>query len=281
VSFLVHGRDFTTTSSVLNNSQLKTEWDGSFAITLSADQHPGNWLKLSPGPNYLFVRQFFGEWDTEEPITVRVERVGMEEPPPPLTPERLIRGLQESAEWMLNDSKRWVDWVDHYSDKPNQFVKGMPSWVGDGGQQSLGRQLQFCYWKIQPDEALIFEVTPPRCAYWNFELANRWFNSTDYRYRLSSLNGKQAAYEEDGSVRVAVSHAHPGIPNWLDVGGHCVGMVNQRWVESQDYPTPSAKLVKVADLPRLLPANARRITRTERLEQLRRRKIGVDRRFRV
>jgi hypothetical protein len=40
-------------------------------------------------------------------------------------------------------------------------------------------------------------------------------------------------------------------------------------------------LVKVAELARLLPANARRITRAERLEQLRRRKIGVDRRFRV
>jgi hypothetical protein len=31
----------------------------------------------------------------------------------------------------------------------------------------------------------------------------------------------------------------------------------------------------------MLPANARRITREQRLEQLRRRKIGVDRRFRV
>ena len=55
-------------------------------------------------------------------------------------------------------------------------------------------------------------------------------------------------------MRIAVSHVDPGIPNWLDVGGHCVGMVNQRWVEAQDHPVPTAKLVKVADLPRLLPA---------------------------
>ena len=137
---------------------------------------------------------------------------------------------------MVQDSARWVDWVDHYAGKPNQFVTGMPSWVGDGSQSSLGRSLQFCYWKIQPDEALLMEVTPPRCAYWNFELANRWFNSTDYRYRFSSLNGKQAAFEDDGSVRIAVSHADPGIPNWLDVAGHCIGMVNQRWVEAQDFP---------------------------------------------
>ncbi len=281
VSFLVNGAEFTVTNSSISNSQLKTEWDGSFQITLSAQQSAGNWLKLGPGPNFLFTRQFFGEWDTEEPMWMRVERVGAHEPPPPLTPERLIRGLKESGDWFISDSKRWVEWVEHYSGKPNQFVTGMPAWAGDGQTQSLGRQLQFCYWKIQPDEALIFEVKPPRCAYWNFELANRWFNSTDYRYRFSSLNGKQAVYEDDGSVRIAVSHVDPGIPNWLDVGGHCVGMVNQRWVEAQEHPTPTARLVKIADLPRILPPSARRITAEERREQLRRRKIGVDRRFPV
>lgn len=58
-------------------------------------------------------------------------------------------------------------------------------------------------------------------------------------------------------------------------------MVNQRWVEAQEHPVPTARLVKVADLPRLLPPNAQRITPEARLEQLRRRKIGVDRRFPV
>jgi hypothetical protein len=60
-----------------------------------------------------------------------------------------------------------------------------------------------------------------------------------------------------------------------------VGMVNQRWVESQEFPTPRTALVKVADLGRLLPPDARRITSEQRREQLRRRKIGVDRRFPV
>lgn len=283
VSFLTQVRDVPpSASSALNNRQLKTEWDGSFEITLSEKEHPGNWLKIGPGPTYLFIRQFFGEWDTEEPMTVRIERVGAEgQQPPPLTPERLMRGLTESADWMLQDSARWVDWVDFYRGKPNQFVSGMPSWAGDGATGSLGRSLQFCYWKIQPDEALIFEVTPPRCSYWNFELANYWFTSVDYRYRFSSLNGKQAVHEDDGSVRIAVSHADPAIPNWLDTSGHCVGMVNQRWVEAESHPTPSARLVKLSDLPSVLPANARRISQEERREQLRRRKIGVDRRFPV
>jgi hypothetical protein len=58
-------------------------------------------------------------------------------------------------------------------------------------------------------------------------------------------------------------------------------MVNQRWVEAEDHAVPAARLVKVADLPRLLPSNARRISAEEPREQLHRRKIGVDRRFPV
>jgi len=109
--------------------------------------------------------------------------------------------------------------------------------------------------------------------------SRRRTNSLSQRSRTDASGWSQAVYEDDGSVRIAVSHLDPGIPNWLDVGGHCVGMVNQRWVEAQDHPVPTAKLVKVADLPRLLPSNARRIGAEERREQLRRRKIGVDRRF--
>ena len=284
VSFLVHGRTPGSTVSAINNSDLKTEWDGSFEIIVSPQEQKGkNWMKNGPGSVQMFTRQFFGEWDTEEPMKIRIERVGQEDdgPPPPLTPARLISGLKNTADWMLEDASRWVDWVDHYADVPNQFVRKMPAWAGDGAQGALGRTLQFCRWHVQPDEALLMEVTPPRCSYWNFEMANYWWNSVDYRYRISSLNGKQAILEDDGSVRIAVSHVDPGIPNWLDAGGHCVGMVNQRWVESEGFPTPRTALVKVADLPRLLPANARRITEAQRRDQLRRRKIGVDRRFPV
>jgi hypothetical protein len=44
-------------------------------------------------------------------------------------------------------------------------------------------------------------------------------------------------------------------------------MVNQRWVETQEHAVPTGKLVKAADLPRLWPANARRITPQQRQEQ--------------
>jgi hypothetical protein len=284
VSFNVRGLAPASTISAINNRDLKTEWDGSFEIIVSPQKPDApNWLRNGPGSARLLIRQFFGEWDTEEPMRIRVERVGQDKegPPAPLTPQRLITGLKDAADWMLEDAGRWVDWVDHYRDLPNRFVHTMPAWAGDAAQSALNRSLQFCRWHIQPDEALLIEVTPPQCSWWNFELANYWWNSVDYRYRLSSLNGKQAVLEDDSSVRIAVAHVDPGIPNWLDTGGHCVGMINQRWVESEEFPTPRAALVKIAELPGILPPGGRRCTAEQRREQLRRRKIGVDRRFRV
>ncbi len=279
VSFLIQGSETDGDSiPAINNSALQTNWDGSFEITLSQTRKPGNWLTLKPGPNYVFIRQFFGEWDREEPMDIRIERIGAEGPPPLLTAQRMVEGLNSTIDWLLMDAKRWVDWVVEYDDSPNRFVSKMPSWVGDGGQKNLGRQLQFCQWRIAPDEALLIRVKPPRAAYWNFELANAWFTSVDYRYRFSSLNGRQAVREDDGSVIIAVSHADPGIPNWLDTGGHCKGMVNQRWVEADDHPVPQTELVKLTELERHL-GKARRVTPAERADQLRRRRIGVDRRF--
>ena len=125
VSFIVRGVTPGSTVSAINNRDLKTQWDGSFEIIVSPHEQPPekNWLKNGPGAHQLFVREFFGEWDTEVPMTIRVERIGQEEegPPAPLTPQRLIRGLKETADWMIEDATRWVDWVDHYRDIPNPF----------------------------------------------------------------------------------------------------------------------------------------------------------------
>lgn len=264
-------------SSAINGDDLQVGWDGSVEVWYSPEQHDGNWIKTSPGPQTVVIRQFFGRWDTEEPMRLRIERVGATGAPPPPSPENVIRGLRATMDWLVEDSARWADWIDFYRDRPNQFVTGMPGWT-DGGENSLGRFLHFCYFQIAPDEALVIRVTPPNCAYWNFELGNYWMNSVDYRYRLSSINSEQAEYQGDGSVVIVISHHDPGVLNWLDTAGHTVGFMPNRWVQSHESPTPQTKLVRLADVDAEL-VGVRRVDEAERNEQLRRRKIGVDRRF--
>jgi len=198
-------------------------------------------------------------------------------------PKRVIDGLAATAKWLEEDSAYWPRWVDAFLEHPNTFTSGIPAFVGNDGQQAaLGRRLNFVGWRIQPDEALVIDVKPPEvCSYWNFELGDRWWNSTDYRYRLSSLNCKQAELASDGTIWAVVSHQDPGIANWLDVGGNIEGSVNQRWVDATESPLPRARLVKMSELDQVLPKELKRLTPAERREQLRRRKIGVDRRFPV
>jgi len=267
-------------TSIINNSDLIVEWDGSFEIILSAEEQPGNWLRLDPGMNRIFIRQFFGSWHEEEPMRIRVERIDLDEPPPPPTPEDVARRLGETIQWLREDSEYWSRFVSYYRPWPNEFVYGVPDFLGgDGDQQRLQRSLTFCHWEVEPDEALLVTVTPPACAYWNFEMNNEWHNSVDYRYRLSSVNGAQAALNPDGSVVIVLSHRDPGVPNWLDAGGYTSGEINQRWVESADTPLPQARLVKFADLAAAIPAGTPQIGAAARREQLRLRKVGVDRRF--
>ncbi len=263
----------------LLGDRIQTEWDGTFEIILSPDEHPGNWIKTAPEVGQVTIRQFFGDWERERPMTVRIERVGAEgEMPPVQTPEGVAQGLRDAGGFLVNIVDYWMDWLDQYEGVENTYVPRISGFKLGGTPGGESRQ---CRWRIQPDEVLLIEVVPPRAFWWNFELNNYWMNSVDYRYHLSSLNSEQAVLEEDGSLRIGVAHVDPGIANWLDTGGHIVGRVGNRWVQTEEAPIPSTRLVKLADLDSLLPPNARRITPEQRREQLRRRKIGVDRRFRV
>ena len=87
-----------------------------------------------------------------------------------------------------------------------------------------------CYhshWALADDEALLIEVTPPACEYWNF-LNNYWMESLDYRYHNIHTNKHLAQYEADGSVRLVVAHADPGLPNWIDTVAHASGTSAER-----------------------------------------------------
>jgi hypothetical protein len=270
---------FAAGGSALNDRELQVGRDGAFEIALAAEEQPGNWLPLQPGrPNRMMIRQFFGAWDLEEPMQLRIERVGgTGDVPEPPGPEAVADGLRRAVAWLRSESELWADWIDWYGRWPNEFVPGVPDWhATDAGIAALNRAVNSCQWRLGPDEALVITVKPPeRFAFWNFELNNYWLNSVDYRYRLSSVNAKQAVLEEDGSVCVVVAHEDPGVPNWLDTAGHGVGFVCQRWVDAMESPLPTARVMSLRDLD---PSFCR-ISPDERSEQLRRRKLGVDRRF--
>jgi hypothetical protein len=262
----------------LIDDQLEVAEDGSFELVVSPREHEGNWIQSTPDSYRITFRQFFADWENEEPMVARIDREGSTEPPEPLTAQRLDEGLRDAAHWVRWSVGYWADMLDKWQARPNEFIS-----YGELESNAIdftpGGAPLISYWQVQPEEACVIRVTPPRADYWAVEFGSYWWETMDYRYRLCSLNAHHAALEEDGSLLVVISHVDPGLPNWLDPSGHDEGYVTFRWIGAESYPRPAAQQIPLSDLPRHLPANVRRITPAERAEQLKGRRRGVIKRF--
>lgn len=262
----------------LIDDQVAVDDEGRFELVVSPDEHPGNWIRSTPGTYRITFRQFFADWESEQPMVARIDREGGGGAPAPLTAARLGEGLRGAARWIGRSVGYWADMLDKWQARPNEFVS-----YGELESNAIdftpGGAPLIAYWKVPADEALLIRVTPPRADYWAVEFGSYWWETMDYRYRLCSLNHHHATLEEDGSLLVVVAHDDPGLPNWLDPSGHDEGYVTFRWIGADSYPRPVAEQIRASELDRRLPAGTRRITPEERAEQLRGRRLGVIRRF--
>jgi hypothetical protein len=118
--------------------------------------------------------------------------------------------------------------------------------MGAGGDPNIC--YYHSYWQLGPEEALQIEVTPPECRSWNFQLDNHWMESLDYRYYRVTINKHTARYEDDGSLRIVVSHRDPGHANWIETAGHDRGTMCFRWIRADEHPEPRCRVVKVSEL---------------------------------
>ena len=112
---------------------------------------------------------------------------------------------------MLGCAKLFQKWADDFQKHPNQLPLFDPAVAGAaGGDPNI--VYYHSYWELAPDEALVIEVTPPACDYWNFQLSNHWLESLDYRYWTDPRQqGAPRSTAPDGSVRVVVAHEDPGV----------------------------------------------------------------------
>jgi len=262
--------------ATLTADQIETEEDGSFEVVASAKEHPGNWLPLGPDARYVLVRQYFNDWEHEDParfwITC-VDSAGV--PAPAAEPATVARRLDAAGHWVETTIRFWNGWVADMraAHKPGEL---QPAIHMTGGADDIryGNDL----YRVAPDQALILETEPPRARYWSFQLCSLWFETLDYTNRQTSLNGDQIHVDSDGRVRVVIAHRDPGVPNWLDASGHTEGMIQYRWIWSQTSPHPSVRTVPLAELREALPADTPVVTPEQRRRVVAARQEHVARR---
>jgi hypothetical protein len=152
-----------------------------------------------------------------------------------------------------------------------------PGLLGDVG---LGDILYGTGWfDLEMDEAMLIELTPPDAVHWSFQLGNYWGEFLDFANFTSSTNGHQAKPSSDGVYRLVIARTDPRVPNWLDTAGHREGMIFYRYHLTKSKPMPTARRVKLSELPGLLPADTPRVTQEERRAEIDRRRTAVIHRW--
>ena len=231
----------------LDAADLDIAADGSFEIRLACEPRPGNWLRMTPDTTSLIVRQTYLDRDSETPADLRIERIGGERTPSPLTPAALEAGLKRASGLVVSCAALFSSWAAGFQKHTNELPK-----FDDAVSMGAGGDPNICYyhsyWRLGPEEALLIEVTPPECEAWNFQLDNHWMESLDYRFHRIHVNKFTARYRDDGSVRIVVAHRDPGVDNWIDTAGHSQGTMCFRWIRASDHPQPRTQVVKQSDL---------------------------------
>ncbi len=267
------------TLSLLESLDMDIGSDGSFTITVDATPPDGrrNHLQTKPGAEFLMIRDALGDWLTQSPNALTVER---------LNPD----GGPKSADDMARHAARIAINGVYYAHYITQSGQGQPpnqvrppvssaDWGGVATQVGTFGQLD-----LAPDQAIIVRSNAADANYRNLVLYDAFMLSNEYWKRTSSLNMHQMTPDEDGDFTYVISHQDPGIRNWLDTGGLRKTLFGQRWQaftrgRQHEDPWMTMKVVEVDDLEREIPAGAARIDASGRMAQLQARQAGFDRRF--
>ena len=243
------GRGLPPTGHV-EAQDLEINDDGQFELYLSAKRKERNWLRMTSETGTLVIRQTYLNRDAEVPAELHIERINCDiedRTPNPISPEQLDEGLKSVGTLVAGASLMFSKWARDFKRHSNELLMFDPDRsLAAGGDPNI--TYYHSHWELEEDEALVIEVMPPECEYWNFQLNNYWMESLDYRYHRIHTNKHLALYEADGSVRIVVSHSDPGLPNWLETVGHTSGTMCFRWIRADNPVQPATRVVKVADL---------------------------------
>jgi len=254
----------------INREGIRPDASGAFEVLVSAAK-PADWkkpwLRLDPRSTELILREYFYDWATERPSRFAIERLDRPGEPVPIGPgatEALFDAI--AGEFAATVPKWFAASQNDRLHRRNQL--GPPAKSAREGL--LDNAYGSGWFELEPGEALLIELDPPKAHLWSFELGNFWWQSLDYVNHASSLNGFQAVKSGDGRYRIVIALEDPGVPNWLDPVGHSSGVIIYRYqLAPPENPVPTARVVPLRELRRHLPADTPSVTPEARAAEIR------------
>ena len=268
------------TVDVLNGRTMEVDSDGSFVITVDADE-PGdrpNHVRSGPTAHEFYIRDVMLDWGRDDPNHLEIVRLG----DPPAAPARTF---DEQAELTVRFMEHYADFTGKMSHgtmkRPaNEFAL---AWSADhtGGlrnQVYVGGR-----YDIADDEAFVVDVSDGGAEYFTVPIATMWGTTLDIVDRTASMNKAQAAPNPDGTYTFVIAGRDPGVHNWIDTCGLADGHLTLRMAEfpeggPREDLAALGRVVKLDDLDRELP-DAPRVDDAGRADQLAARRAGYLRRL--
>ena len=260
--------------------------DGSWELFLGAekpaDVPESNFLRIAEENVNVLFRIGLTDWDNAVEPSINIEMTGPAPgPAEPLTPMRMAVTGFAFSKMLPGQLNRWIDIIEAAPmNGVDQPVQGWASTMSGAESGGFGNYSTGGRYRLAGDEALIIEAPMVPTRYQNIQLGTIWSESLDYATRQTSLNGRQAHLDSDQVHRYVLAHSDPGVPNWLDVGGHPEGAIFMRWVNpgGGQPPAPSAKLVKLDELQHHLPPDTPAVSAGRRAAVLKGRLLAYNRR---
>lgn len=271
------------TKAMISSSDLGLGPGDEFEILLgdhpSDTKHEGKWTPIPPDVTTVSLREYYLDWQTTDPAIFTIECLDEVLPRSRMQPREVADQLEHALQQVERSILYWNDYLREHraAGVDNQFAPQMT--VAKGLSTA---RYSFCFWNLEPGEALYIESNAPVAEYWGLQLATMgWFEQVDPVHRISSINQSQAVLSEDGRLRLVVAHDDPGVPNWLDTGGRRTGLLTFRFFWPEEEPHPTTRIVSCDRIRDVFPAKTPRIDPEARRAEIRERKRHLAWRFRT
>lgn len=240
----------------------------------------GHWVPLPEGAVMVSFREYYYDWKAEDPAFLTIECLDddVDRPAARPTGDEVAARLDDAIAGVEHSVRNWRAYLHEHRASSVDNVMAAPLAVTNG---LAAARYAFCFWDLQPDEALVLETTVPDARYWSFQLYEMGtYELVDIVEHQSSLNHEQVEVDADGTVRVVLASRDPGVANWLDTAHRPVGQCTFRFFWADADPTFTTRVVRLADLDAELP-HATRVTPDRRAEQLASRRAHLSFRYRT
>jgi len=263
------------TLSTKNIYDYKASSDGSYEVILSkAKPDDENFFQLSDSTTGIIVREYLADDETQKRFRLSIERIDQ-----PLTiplESDSEEGLAEKMNNAVNMIKNVAGVFLNMTRLMRQTVNGITV-LEDRSSYGASLENKYYYgsWDLGPDEVLVLEMKPVKAAYWSFTASNFWCQALSPTDFPEEVNNYGAVTDQDGKIRILITHNDPGYANWISTGGLKVGTITGRFNYQKEEEKVTCKKVKLSDLEAVFAANSVKITPEERERQLRKARMGV------